>query len=106
MGGGGGGGVCAERIQHENDLQRRLSHTKRGQRRVPDASVLKDTSRKLGYSMSTHTSTNKEEKKGKTGTDSAAGSLTHTRNYRSSPKPVCIAQRIPPLEKDRIELAE
>lgn len=31
-----------QRIQHEDDLQHRLSHSKCGQRSVPNASVLED----------------------------------------------------------------
>lgn len=46
-----------QRIQHEDNLQHRLSHAKCGQRRVPNASVLEDgdTDGKLGYTMSSHT---------------------------------------------------
>ena len=37
---GRGGGLVKERIQHEDDLQHRLSQAERGERRVPDASIL------------------------------------------------------------------
>lgn len=46
-GGGGGGGAVTERIQHQDDFQRRLSHAERGQRGVPDASVLGNKQRSV-----------------------------------------------------------
>lgn len=48
---GVGGGGVTKRIQHEDDLQRRLSHAKCGERGVPDASVLDDGDREEKKNM-------------------------------------------------------
>lgn len=84
----GGQGVT-ERIQHEDDLERCLSHAERGQRGVPNTSVLEEGRhrQKTGLFYFLHKSflckciTNLKKKK--KGNDSTAAICTHMQLQKS-----------------------